>query len=112
MVFVNRQVLEAEPKSLLDVKFKDTDVRLHASPSGEVYTAHTADFFRSVRSRRDPVSPVEAGHLATTLGNVSDIALRVGRKLKWNPSENRFVGDEAANRMLCVAERSPWTMET
>jgi len=111
MVFVNRQVLEAEPKSLLDVKFKDSDVRLHTSSwSGEVYTAHTADFFRSIRNRRDPVSPVEAGHAATTLGNVADIALRTGRKLRWLPSENRFDGDELANQMLNRAERSPWTM--
>ena len=112
-VFVNRSVLEANPASLLDVKFKDSDVHLHASPwSGDPYTAHTADFFRSLRTRRDPVSPVEEGHWATTLGNVCDIALHMGRKLKWNPKDNRFVGDEAANRMLSVAERSSWTMDT
>ena len=110
-VFVNRQVLEAEPKSLLDVKFNNSDVRLHASPwSGDSYTAHTADFFRSIRSRRDPVSPVEEGHAATTLGNVTDIALRLGRKLKWLPSENRFAGDEQANQLLSRTERSPWMM--
>jgi len=110
-VFVNRQVLEAEPKSLLDVEFKDSDVRLQASPwSGDPYTAHTADFFRSIRSRRDPVSPVEEGHDATTLGNVTDIALRLGGKWKWLPSENRFEGDEQANLMLSRSERSPWTM--
>ena len=109
-VFVTRGIIEAEPKSLLDVKFKDSDIRLHASPPGEVYTSHTADFFRSIRSRRDPVSPVEAGHAATTLGNVTDIALRLDRKLKWLPSENRFDGDEQANQMLTRAERSPWTM--
>ena len=110
-VFVNRQVLEAEPTSLLDVKFSNSDVRLHASPwSGDPYTAHTADFFRSIRSRRDPVSPVEEGHAATTLGNVTDIALRLGRKLRWIPSENRFDSDEQANQMRSRTERSPWTM--
>ncbi|MCL2743860.1 MAG: Gfo/Idh/MocA family oxidoreductase [Planctomycetaceae bacterium] len=110
-VFVNRSVLEADPASLLNVKLKDSDVRLHASPwSGDVYTAHTADFFRSIRSRRDPVSPVEEGHYATTLGNVTDIALRLGRKLKWLPSVNRFDGDEQANQMLTRTERSPWSM--
>jgi len=109
-VFVSRGIIEAEPKSLLRVKFKDGDVRLHASPPGEVYTSHTADFFRSIRSRQDPVSPVEEGHAATTLGNVTDIALRMGRKLKWLPSENRFENDEQANQMLTRTERSPWTM--
>jgi len=110
-VFVNRQVLEAEPKSLFDVQFKDSDVRLHASPwSGDPYTAHTADFFRSIRNRQNPVSPIEEGHAATTLGNVTDIALRLGRKLKWDPVQRCFIGDDAANRILSVPERSPWVM--
>ena len=53
-----------------------------------------------MRTAQDPVSPVEAGHRASTLGNVSDIALRLGRKLKWDPASERFVGDDAANSML------------
>ena len=110
-VFVNRDKIEAEPKSLLDVKFKDSDVRLHASPwAGNAITSHSADFFRSVRTRQDPASPVEAGHVATAIGNATDIALRLERKLKWSPSENRFDGDDQANQMLTRAERSPWTM--
>jgi len=115
-VFVNRATTAAEPKSLFDVKFKETDVRLHVSPwfgqdyTGHEYTAHVADFFRSVRSRREPASPIEEGHAATTLGNVTDIALRLGRKVKWIPSENRFDGDEQANQMRSRMERSPWMM--
>jgi hypothetical protein len=50
------------------------------------------------------------GHYATTLGNVSDISLRLGRKLKWDPQNDRFIGDDQANAMLSRAERSPWTM--
>ena len=110
-VHVNRSGIWAEPKSLLDVKFKPGDARLHASPEhSNPYTAHTADFFHSVRTRRDPVSPVEAGHAASTLGNVADIALRLGRKLKWDPARDRFVGDNEANAMLARAARSPWTI--
>lgn len=110
-VFVNREKLIAQPESLLQIKFKDSDTRLHASPaSNDPYTSHTADLFRSVRSRQDPVSPIEEGHAATTLGNVTDIALRLGRKLKWDPTQDQFSGDEQANQMLFRTERSPWTM--
>ena len=112
-VQVHRGAIMAEPKSLLDVKLKPSDTPLHASPEhttgfGAPYTDHTADFFRSVRTRQDPVSPVEAGHCASTLGNVSDICLRLGRKLKWDPTTDRFVGDDEANNMLSRALRSPW----
>ena len=110
-VHANRSGIWAEPKSLLDVKFKPGDPRLHASPEhANPYTAHTADFFHSIRTRRDPVSPVEAGHAASTLGNVADIALRLRRKLKWDPAQDRFPGDDEANAMLARPARSPWTI--
>lgn len=112
-VRVDRSGIWAEPASLLSVKLKPSDTRLRRNASdnaGPGYTTHTADFFRCVRTRQDPISPVESGHAASTLGNVSDICLRLGRKLKWDPARDRFVGDDAANEMLSRAARSPWTI--
>jgi predicted dehydrogenase len=110
-VHANRKGISAEPESLLNVEFKPTDTRLHASPEhSNPYTAHTADFFRSIRTRQDPVSTVEEGHAASTLGNVSDISLRLGRKLRWDPAQDRFLDDDEANLMLSRAARSPWTI--
>lgn len=110
-VHVNRKRITAEPASLLDVTLGSDDKPLHTSPSNaDPYTAHTADLFRSMRTRQDPVSPVEEGHAASTIGNVADIALRLGRKLKWDPTQDRFFGDDEANNMLSRAARSPWTI--
>ena len=110
-VRADRSGIWAEPASLLNVALKASDSRLHASPDFRTRTRpHTADFFRSIRSRQDPVSPVEAGQAASTLGNVSDIALRLGRKLTWDPTRDMFVGDDDANAMLTRASRSPWTV--
>jgi hypothetical protein len=41
---------------------------------------------------------------------VSDIALRLARRLKWDPVQDRFVGDDEANSLLSRPERSPWTI--
>lgn len=110
-VRVNRQGIWAEPESLLTLQLKPTDIHLHTSPAyGDPYTAHTADFFHSMRTRQDPVSPVEAGQAASTLGNVSDICLRLGRKLQWDPQQDRFVSDDVANSMLDRPLRGPWSM--
>lgn len=110
-VHVNRRGIWAEPASLLTVKLKPSDTPLHVSPDyPNPYTGHTADFFRSIRTRQDPVSPIEEGHAASTLGNVSDIALRLGRKLAWDPTQDQFVGDDEANAMCSRAARSPWTI--
>jgi predicted dehydrogenase len=110
-VHVNRQGIQAQPLSLLDVRLGSDDEPLHASPAdSNPYTSHTADFFHSIRSRQDPVSPIEEGHAASTLGNVSDIALRLGRELTWNPQNDRFINDENADLMLSRAHRAPWTI--
>ncbi len=116
-VHVNREGISAEPASLLDVKLKEDDTHLHVSPLSNVsndtyyaFTAHTADFFHSVRTRQDPVSPVEQGHFASTLGNISDIAIHSKRKLRWDWDTSEFTGDAEANKMLSRVERAPWTM--
>jgi hypothetical protein len=106
---VNRKGIWAEPASLLEIPDTSKTIRLHLSPAHEnPYTAHTADFFHSIRTRNDPVSPIEGGHAASTLGNVSDIALRMGKKLTWNPQNQCFCEDDAANAMLGRALRNPW----
>jgi len=112
-VRVDRNGIWAEPASLLTVKLKPGDKQLRRNwgdNAGPGYTSHTADFFHCIRTRQDPISPVESGQAASTLGNVSDIALRLGRKLKWDPTQDRFVGDDEANQMLSRPARSPWTI--
>jgi predicted dehydrogenase len=112
-VHVGREGIWAEPRSLLTVRMKPDDAHLHRSPHcGDWYdhTAHCADFLRSVQTRQDPIAPVEEGHAASTLGNVADIALRLDRKLKWDPVAGRFVGDDQANNLLNRPLRSPWTL--
>ena len=102
-VHVNRGGIWAEPASLLEVSIKP-DGRLHESKD------HHRDFLNSVRSRRDPVSSVEAGHQASYLGLIAEIATRLKRKLKWDPAKEQFIDDNEANRMLSRPMRSPWRL--
>ncbi|MHC4631366.1 MAG: Gfo/Idh/MocA family oxidoreductase [Planctomycetota bacterium] len=101
-VHVNRAGISAEPASLLQVKIKPDEIHLHESRE------HRADFLNCVRTRSDPVAPVEAGHKASYLGMIADIAARANRKVKWDPVAERFVDDDQANRMLTRPMRSPW----
>ncbi len=101
-VHVNRQGIWAEPASLLKVKIKPDETSLGAS------TSHHADFLDCIRSRRDPIAPVEAGHKASYLGLVPEVACRLRRKLKWDPAKEQFADDREANQMLTRPMRSPW----
>lgn len=101
-VHVSRSSIKAEPKSLLDIVIPPDRATLVQSDN------HYTDFLESVRDRREPVAPVEAGHRASVLGNVADIAVRLGRPVQWDAAGERFLGDDEANRLLSRATREPW----
>lgn len=103
-VHVTRGGIQAEPASLLKLNFSPNDERLYVSND------HIGNFLDCIRSRRDPVAPVEAGHQATTMTILSDIATRTRRKLTWDWKAERFQNDDVANTMLARPMRSPWTL--
>jgi predicted dehydrogenase len=110
-VRVDRSGFWAEPASLLSVPFEPGDDRLYEAPATpDPVTSHIADFFRSVRTRQDPGAPVEIGHASSNLGNVCDIALRLGRKLAWDPVAGEFTNADDANAMRFRPLRSPWAL--
>jgi len=103
-VFVNRGGLWTEPASLKKVTIKPDEEHLYDARD------HHQCFFDCVRSRRDPSAPVEVGHSGNILAIVSDTATRLGRKVQWDWATEQFVKDDAANRFLGRAMRSPWRL--
>ena len=103
-VHVNRKGISAEPESLLNINLKSDDVRLDTGAVG----SHYNNFIQCVRSREDPIAPVEAGHQASYLGMIAEISIRLGRKLSWDPKAETFVDDRQANRLLSAPMRGPW----
>lgn len=71
---------------------------------------HHENFFECVRSRAKPIADVELGHRTTTVCNLGQIAMTLGRKLRWDPTKEEFVGDEMANRMRGRTMRAPWAL--
>ena len=55
---------------------------------------------------------VHAGHAVRSdvISHIGDIAIRVGRKIQWDPIKEEIVGDPAASRMLTRAMRGPWAL--
>ncbi len=103
-VHVNRGGIKAEPASLLTAAIGPHEEHLYESGN------HHENFIECVRSRRDPAAPVEAGHSATTVSIVADIATRLHREVTWDWTTERFIDDEDANRMLSRPMRSPWSI--
>ncbi len=103
-VHVTRGAISAEPASLLEKQVDPASVGIVVSDD------HYVNFLECVRDRRVPVSSLDSGHRATCLGNVADIAVRLGRKLTWDPGADRFVNDDEANGKRSQPMRSPWIL--
>ena len=103
-VHVVRGAINAEPKSLLAEKFGPNDKRLIDS------NHHQANLVQSIKTRQPTVCPIEVAHRSTTVCQISDITIRLKRRLKWDPEKERFIGDDEANRMLSRAMRPPWSL--
>ncbi|MBM3861337.1 MAG: Gfo/Idh/MocA family oxidoreductase [Verrucomicrobia bacterium] len=71
---------------------------------------HFRNFLDCVRSRGEPIAPVEVGHCSATLCHIGNIAMRLKRRLRWNPHTEQFVGDDEANRMLSRPYRTGWSL--
>ena len=105
------------PESLATSPIKPDEIRLPVSnperkedASRNYIPDHVRNFIDSVKSRQDPVNPVEAGHRTATLCHVANIAMRLKRKLNWDPEREQFVNDEEANKLLDRPVRNPWQL--
>jgi len=101
---ISRGGIKADPPSLLDIKLKPDDVHLPESRN------HGGNFIESVKNRQDAVSNIDDAVRSDIISHVSDIAIRMGRKITWDPAKNEIIGDEQASRMLTRAYREPWRL--
>ncbi len=76
----------------------------------ELSTNHHENFFNCIRSRARPIADVEIGHRTTTVCNLGQIAMTLGRKLRWDPAAEAFIGDDMANLLRGRPFRGPWTL--
>ncbi len=100
---VGRSRLAAEPRQILDQQLDQDETLLTSSDD------HMRNFLQSMRSRLDPICPVEVGHRSNTICLITHTAMKLGRKLRWDPVQELFVGDAAANAMLDYPHRAPWS---
>lgn len=101
-VFVNRGEFDAEPKSLLKDTIKPNEIHLPVS------VHHQRNFIDSVKTREPAICNIDVAVRSDTVCTISDIAMRLGRPLKWNPEKEEFVDDMQANMLQRRAMRSPW----
>jgi len=109
--------VQTGPESLTTSKIGPNEIHLPVSnPARQEESSrnhipdHVRNFIDCVKSRQEPVEPVEAGHRTATVCHLGNIAMQLKRKLQWDPAREQFVDDDEANRMLARPMRGPWQL--
>ncbi len=103
-VHVDRQKLDANPSSLLKTKLGPNEIHLFKSDN------HHANFIDAVKRRSQPAAPIDIAVRTDTLCNLQQIAIKLERKLRWDPEKEQFLRDDQANAMLDRPMRAPWKL--
>jgi predicted dehydrogenase len=96
--------LDASDLKMLRAGIKDNELRLHASPNND----HHLDWLTSIKTRKPPATNAEIGHRSCSACLLAWSAMKLNRKLKWDPAKESFGKDEEANRTLSRPQRAPY----
>jgi hypothetical protein len=92
----------AKDQRLWKQEFKSGDERLEVSPE------HNRNFIDCVKSRKETMCPVEMGIRCDTICHMTDVAVRTGRVIKWDPKKEQIIGDAEAAKMITRPYRKEW----
>jgi hypothetical protein len=100
----SRGRISAEPASLLRTKIRPDEIHLLQD------SHHYRNFLMSVKSRTAPASNIDSAVQSDYISHLGDIAIRTGRKIKWDPIKETIVNDDEAARMMTRSMRAPWVL--
>jgi len=103
-ISIDRSKVTSDPPEIAKEPIKPDEIHLYKSDN------HIGNWLDCIRSRKTTVADVEIGHRSATVCHLGNIARSVGRKLKWDPAKEVFVGDEEANKHLDRARRKPYEL--
>ncbi|MHC4071230.1 MAG: Gfo/Idh/MocA family oxidoreductase [Planctomycetota bacterium] len=101
-IWVTRGTIKAHDRQILKEKLPEDAKRVYHSNN------HMGNFIDCVKSRKTPICPAETGHRSASLCHLGVIAIRLGRKINWDPVREEFVGDAEASKHITRPMRKPY----
>ncbi len=105
------------PTSIKDSVIGPNEIHLpHSNPAREtdvrkeIDADHVRNFLDAVKSRKDPIVPVEVGYRSASLCILGSYAQLLKRKFTWDPAAERS-NDAQVNGWLRREMRAPWKLE-
>ncbi|WP_276366640.1 Gfo/Idh/MocA family oxidoreductase [Chryseolinea sp. H1M3-3] len=72
---------------------------------------HHLNWLESIRDNKAPIAPVEEAHRSCSACLLHHIAMKLDRKIYWDPKKEQFKNDEEANRMLSRTQRPAYAVK-
>ena len=101
-IWVTRGVIEASDRALITEKLPAGAPRVYVSND------HMDNFIECVKSRKDTICPAAVGHRSASVCHLGVMAIRLGRKLNWDPDKEQFIGDAEADQYISRPMRPPY----
>jgi predicted dehydrogenase len=77
----------------------------------QVSTNHHGNWLESIRDNKQPIAPVEEAHRSCSACLLHHIAMKLNRKVYWDPEKEKFKNDEEADAMLSRPQRHPYILK-
>jgi len=104
-IWVSREGMRTHPESLMRTVIGPNENRVIHSDD------HQRNFLDAIRTGGQTICPAEVAAHDEMICQMGDIAVRLKRRLRWDPVKEMFIDDEQANRRLSRPMRSPWRLE-
>ncbi|WP_025763912.1 Gfo/Idh/MocA family protein [Dyadobacter tibetensis] len=101
-VWVSRGKLKVTPETMQDKVIESGAFGVYES------TNHYLDFLSAMESRKPPICDVETGHRTASICNLGNIAYKLQRSLKWDPSKETIANDKEASQLLGRKMKKEW----
>jgi len=98
----NRKALDASDPKIMTSIIGPDEIHLPVS------TNHYGNWLDAIKTNTQPIAPVEVAHRSCSACLLGHIAMKVPKKLKWDPAHERFTNSDEANRMLSRSQRKPY----
>ena len=101
-IYISRQGMRTKPESLMREVIGPNMKKVVLSND------HRRNFLNAIKTREQTIANVDSAVHGEMMNQQADIAMRLGRKVHWDPVKEEFIGDEQATRMMSRPMRSPW----
>ena len=77
---------------------------------GNPRDAHAVDFVNSIKTREQPICPIEIGSHVAVVAHLGNISYRLGRKVYWDSDAYTFKDDVEAQKMVQAQYHNGWKL--